>query len=159
MVYSKSNERDEKTMMNKKGFTLVEIMVVVAIIALLAAIATTNLLRTRLNANEGAAIGNMHTLVTVLGSFQAVQTPSSYPATLGILSAANPPYVDAVLAGGTKQGYIFTYVPGAIGSRGAIDAYTLTASPVTPGVTGNRVFFADQSGVIRLNDAAGAPIG
>jgi len=142
--------------LNKKGFTLVEIMIVVAIIALLAAIAIPNLLRTRLNANEGAAIGNMHALVTALGSFQAAQSPPAYPTTLGALGSANPPYVDAVLAPpgmvGTKQGYTFTY------TNASANVYTITASPVTANVTGIRGFFADQSGVIRVAAVAPATV-
>ncbi|MFH0795557.1 MAG: prepilin-type N-terminal cleavage/methylation domain-containing protein [Candidatus Omnitrophota bacterium] len=144
--------------LNKKGFTLVEIMIVVAIIALLAAVAIPNLLRARLNANEGAAIGNMHTTVTAMGSFQANQSPPTYPATLAALGTATPPYIDTVLSGGTKQGYTFAYTPAAADARGCVNDYALTATPVVVGTTGNRTFFADASGVIRLTNLAGTPI-
>lgn len=145
--------------MKKKGFTLVEIMIVVAIIALLAAVAIPNLLRARLNANEGAAIGNMHTLVQALGSFQANQNPPTYPSSLADLASANPPYIDSVLASGIKQGYQFIYTPGTPDARGAINDYTLRAVPIVEGRTGVRHFFADESGVIRVgDDASGTPI-
>ena len=135
-----------------KGFTLVEIMIVVAIIALIAAVAIPNLLRARHNANEGAAVGNVHTLLSGLESFRSAQTPPTYPAALTALSTANPPYCDSVLAGGSKQGYNFTY------TRTSSSQYTLNANPTTSGVTGTRGFFADESGVIRVNQtgAAGA---
>ena len=139
-----------------KGFTLVEIMIVVAIIALIAAIAIPNLLRARHNANEGAAIGNMHALVSAMESFRANQTPPAYPAALDDLGNATPPYVDAVLASGTRQGYDFTYAQGAAAANGAVSTYTLTAIPVTANVDGTRGFWADESGVIRV-DAAGDP--
>jgi len=148
--------------LKKKGFTLVEIMIVVAIIALLAAIAIPNLLRARLNANEGAAIGNMHTLVTALGSYQANQSPATFPDALENLGNADPEYVDDYLAGvtgdatanrATKQGYWFTY------TNPTIYTYTLIAAPTVPGKTGNRSFFADESGVVRVGtDATGTPI-
>ncbi len=138
-------------LIGRKGFTLVEIMIVVAIIALLAAIAIPNLLRARLNANEAAAISSLRTISTACESFRATQSPLSYPANLAALSGAVPPYIDNTLGGGTKQGYTFVYAGGA-------NVYTCTGSPVTPNVTGTRVFFVDESGVIRLNNAAGNPI-
>lgn len=139
---------------NRKGFTLVEIMIVVAIIALLAAIAIPNLLRARHNANETAAIGAMRTLSTAMESFRAAQTPPAYPATLGTLSAAVPPYVGATLAGATnaaaaRQGYFYGY------ARTSANTFTLQGTPATVGTTGTRRFFVDQTGVIRAN-AAGA---
>ena len=139
-------------MMNRKGFTLVEIMIVVAIIALLAAIAIPNLLRARHNANESAAVASLRTVSTACESFRAVQTPTTYPASLAALGAAAPPYIDTNLAAGTKQGYTFVY------ALVSANQYTCTGSPTTVGVTGTRVFFVDESGVIRLNNAAGAPI-
>ncbi len=139
---------------SNKGFTLVEIMIVVAIIALIAAIAIPNLLRARHNANETAGIGAMRTLSTAMESFRAAQTPPTYPVTLATLSAAVPPYVGSTLAGATtagtaRQGYFFTY------TRTSANAYTLQGTPATVGTTGTRRFFVDQSGVIRAN-AAGA---
>ena len=136
--------------MNRRGFTLVEIMIVVAIIALLAAIAIPNLLRARLNANESAAIAALRTISTACESFRAAN--NTYPANLAALSGANPPYIDATLGAGSKQGYNFTYV--LVNSN----QYTCTAAPVTANVTGSRTFFVDESGVLRLNDANGAPI-
>jgi len=139
-------------MKNKKGFTLVEIMIVVAIIALLAAIAIPNLLRARHNANESAAIGALRTISAACESFRAAQTPTTYPANLAALSGANPAYIDNTLGGGTKQGYTFAYV--------LVNAnqYTCTATPTVANVTGTRVFFVNETGVIRLTNAAGLPI-
>jgi type IV pilus assembly protein PilA len=143
--------------LGKKGFTLVEIMIVVAIIALLAAIAIPNLLRARHNANEAAAIASLRTISVACESFRAAQTPPSYPATLAALSGAVPPYIDAGLsaavdAANERQGYFFTY---AFVNR---NQYTCTATPAVSGTTGTRVFFVNESGVIRLDGAAGTPI-
>ena len=131
-------------MRSKKGFTLVEIMIVVAIIVLLAAIAIPNLLRARLSANEATAIAAMRTLSTAMETFRAAQTPPSYPAALTSLNASDPPYIDNVLASTNKSGYTFTYVQGTGGNT-----YTVTAAPQSPNVTGVRQFFVDQSGVVR----------
>jgi prepilin-type N-terminal cleavage/methylation domain-containing protein len=142
---------------SRHGFTLVEIMIVVAIISLLAAIAIPNLLRARHNANEAAGIAALRTVSTACESFRSAQTPTSYPANLAALSTAVPPYIDAGLAGATaaataRQGYFYTY------ALVNANQYTCTASPGVSGTTGTRIFFVDESGVIRLNNATGAPI-
>jgi type IV pilus assembly protein PilA len=142
---------------SRRGFTLVEIMIVVAIISLLAAIAIPNLLRAKHNANEAAAIAALRTISTACESFRLVQTPLTYPANLAVLSSAVPSYINTALsaataAGTSKQGYFYTYV--------FVNAYQYTciATPAVVGTTGTRVFFVDESGVIRLTDAAGASI-
>ena len=138
---------------SKKGFTLVEIMIVVAIIVLLAAIAIPNLLRARLSANEATAIAAMRTLSTAMESYRAAQSPPAYPNALAALNASNPPYIDSVLASGNKSGYTFSDpTPGG-------NTYGITANPQTANVTGVRSFFVDQSGVVRVGSSAnGTPI-
>lgn len=131
---------------NRKGFTLVEIMIVVAIIALLAAIAIPNLLRARHNANETAAIGAMRTLSTALESFRAAQTPPAYPLNLPVLSAAVPPYVPPSLTGAAgRQGYTYTY------ARTSVNTFTLRGDAQQRGTTGTRSFFVNETGVIRAS--------
>lgn len=132
----------------KKGFTLVEIMIVVAIIALLAAISIPNLLRSRLNANESAA---QATLGTISASEQSYRSANTAYGSLADLSGANPPYIDtAVAAAGGKQGYIFTSVaPDA-------NSFTVTAVPVSANQTGVRSFCVTEDGVIRVQAEGGA---
>ncbi len=136
----------------RPGFTLVEIMIIVAIIATLAAVSIPAFLRARIQANETAAIASLRQLSTACVSFRSIQNPLSYPNNLGDLSSANPPYIDTILGTGTKQGYNFNY------SLVGADQYTCTATPITANVTGVRTFFLDESGVIKEDDAAGAPV-
>ena len=142
----------------KRGFTLVEVMIVVAIIALLAAIAIPNLLRARHNANESAAIGSLRTISSAMESFRAAQTPARYatfndvPASLALLAAppSGPAYIDAVLASGSKQGYNFVMT--APPSAPDFQTYLVDAIPQVRQTTGTRNFRVNQSGVVEAED-------
>lgn len=145
-----------KKLRKNKGFTLIELMIVVAIIAIIAAIAIPSLMRSRISANEAAAIGAMRTISSAQSSFQSsvaldadADGVGEY-GTLAQLSATNPPYIDTALGTGTKGGY--TFVTGALTET----TYTVNADPITANTTGIRTFFLDQSGVIRQNPAGGA---
>lgn len=130
------------------GFTLVEIMIVVAIISLLAAIAIPNLIRARLSANEAAAETAIRTLHTAAQSYRAVNT--AFPASLSVLASTTPPYIDSVLGAGSKNGYNFTITA-------ATNTFSATARPQNYGTSGARSFFVDESGVIRYTNADAEP--
>ena len=152
------------TRSTERGFTLVEIMIVVAIIALLAAIAIPNVLRGRTTANESASVGNLRAVVSSLEMFRSVN--SAYPTTAqtwmtamygATCAAADTPIPDfgppsfcntmaggALAATGLVQGYKYTYTPVASGAT-----YTVQATPLTLNNTGTRSFFANESGIIR----------
>jgi len=137
------------------GFTLVEIMVVVAIVMTLAALVVSNVLRARHNANEMAVVAACKTVVNACQSYYTNTFPHSYPTDLSDLipPVSDPPYIDNVLAAGTKQGYKFTY------AFGDTESFTLNADPTVPGKTGTRHFFSDESGVIRANSIGEAGAG
>jgi prepilin-type N-terminal cleavage/methylation domain-containing protein len=143
--------------MNRKGFTLVEIMIVVAIIALLAAIAIPNLLRARLNANEAAAIEAMKTICGAANSFASVNQ-AGFPPLLATLTTETPPYLDSTFATAVapvRNGYTFTYTANdPADTQGNFpNGFWVTAIPTTVGTTGSRSFYIDQAGVVCASPA------
>ena len=117
-------------MKRNHGFTLIELMIVVAIIAIIAAIAIPSLLNARKAGNEASAISSLRTLTTVNEQYRT--RFQSYADALATLQLEN--YIDNVLGSGTKSGYAFTYV-------GGLNTWACNG---------------DQSGVIRFDPAAAA---
>jgi prepilin-type N-terminal cleavage/methylation domain-containing protein len=150
-------------MKNKqKGFSLIELLIVVAIILIIAAIAIPNLLRSKMAANESSAVGSLRSLNTACVTYST--SYGGFPTSLtvlggegsGAVSSTNAQLIDNVLQTGTKSGYNFTFSAGTADSAGNIDFYIINANPVTPGTTGLRYFFTDQTGVIRADTANAA---
>ncbi len=149
----------------ERGFSLIELLIVVAIILIIAAIAIPNLLRSRMAANEASAVGSLRSLNTAAVTYSATYGNGFPPslAAMGPPSSGNPGcnnagLVDSVLSGGTKSGYTFTYAGASALAAAApncstagFNTYTMNADPVTRGTTGQRSFFTDESGVIRFN--------
>lgn len=143
---------------NEKGFSLIELLIVVAIILIVASIAIPNLLRAKMAANEASAVGSLRTVNTAAVMYSTTYG-TGYPASLSAMggstttaaSSTSAELIDTVLAHGTKDGYTFAYTAAAADAAGSVDTYTLTATPITAGTTGQRMFFTDQTGVIRAN--------
>ena len=129
-----------KNLTNKKGFTLVEIMIVVAIIALLAAIAIPNLLRAKLNANDALAKATVRAISTSAESY-ATANNGNYPLNVTSLTGASPAYLNNAYCTATVSGYFYTCTFG-------IATYTVSATPVTVGTTGTTTFTVSTGGVL-----------
>ncbi len=151
---------------HQKGFSLIELLIVVAIILIIAAIAIPNLLRSRMAANEASAVGSLRTIDTAEMTFTTTYPDVGYAnlANLGgaATSCATPTgatsttacLIDDVLATtAVKSGYNFAAA--ATGGAPSV-AYTSTALPTVVGQSGQRAFCSDQSGVIRYNAAGTA---
>jgi type IV pilus assembly protein PilA len=163
-------------MANQKGFSLIELLIVVAIILIIAAIAVPNLLKSKMAANEASAVAAGRTIGTSNITYTSTYNVG-FAGTLGALgppaagapsSSANADLIDTVLAGGsggaaitaTKSGYTFNYVAGPSGATPTTaapnGAFSVEAVPVSAGSSGTSTFCLDQTNVIRKDPAGGA---
>jgi type IV pilus assembly protein PilA len=144
------------------GFSLLELIVVVALILILAAIAIPNLQRSKMSANEASAVESLRTVNGACVIYSATWG-TGFPVSLANMGPGTPPtstsagLVDSLLAAGTKTGYTFTYVSGPP-QGGKILTYSVNGNPSLRGNTGNRHFFTDASGVIRYNYGSAASV-
>lgn len=145
---------------NKKGFSLIELLIVIAIILIIAAIAIPNLLKSRMTANAASAVGSLRTINTASVEYASTFPATGFPPTLlalgsgastpcapaqvSILSAAC--MIDSVLASATKSGYVFQFT--GDGNTPSV-GYAVSATPVGCGTSGQISYYTDQSGVIR----------
>jgi type IV pilus assembly protein PilA len=133
---------------SNSGFSLIELLIVIAIILIIAAIAIPNLIRSKLSANESSAAGSGRTINTAQVAYAAAHPKTGFACDLASLGAAG--FIDNVLSNGNKSGYIFAMVD-CKQQNGIVIGYTWAARPSTPGTTGERFFCGNESGVLRFS--------
>jgi type IV pilus assembly protein PilA len=147
-------------MRNHKGFSLIELLVVVAVIMVILAIGIPSFLRSRMRANEADAVASLRVIHTAVLTYSTTYPGQGFPATLASLGGANPCtatpaqacLIDNVLALGIKDGYAFAWTGDGLTPS---FSFTLTATPQVVGSSGQSMYCTDQTGVIRY-DPSGA---
>lgn len=147
-------------MRKQKGFSLIELLIVVAIILIVSAIAIPSYLRSRMQANEASAMASVRLINTSAVTYSSTYVSVGFPVNLSDMGGVNPCsatstsacLLDDMIAQGTKSGYAFTWA--GDGQTPSL-AYTLGATPLVVGSSGQRMFCTDQAGVIRY-DPSGA---
>jgi prepilin-type N-terminal cleavage/methylation domain-containing protein len=143
-------------MKSQKGFSLVELLIVVAIILVIASIAIPGFMRSRMRANEANAVAALRVIHTAAVTYSLTYPSQGYPTSLTTLGGANPCtaistqacLIDNFLAQGTKDGYTFVWTgDGLTPSVG----FALTGTPQVVGASGQNMYCTDQTGVIRYD--------
>jgi type IV pilus assembly protein PilA len=142
----------------ESGFSLTELLIVVSLLLLLAAVVFPRVTHSRLATDEASAMQGLREVYRAQAQYASRHPDKGFSGDLGELAADLSPTenFDPNLAAGHKSGYLFIYLPGER-VNGSIRTYTITAVPEKVGETGQRRFFADESGEVRYN--ASGPAG
>jgi prepilin-type N-terminal cleavage/methylation domain-containing protein len=139
------------------GFSLIELLIVVAVILVIAAIAVPNYLRSKMRANEATAVENIRTITTATVVYNTTYDIGFAPSLAALSGSSTIPdqtqsgLIDVVLGAGSKGGYSFTYSVTAKDPAGNVTDYSVNADPIIIGSSGERHFYSDQSAIIRQN--------
>jgi type IV pilus assembly protein PilA len=154
---------EDDSMKKQNGFSLIELLIVVGIILIIAAIAVPTLTRARVAADESSAVGSVRTINTAEISYNAAYPSAGFTVTLANLgspaagctpSSTSGCFFDATLSSGMKSGYAFTTATGSCTAGTPQNCYSVLATPQFPAYTGARYFCSFEDGVVRYSTAA-----